>query len=368
LLRPEFPLGAIGNHWRSRVLRARCAAAAEVRPVAAGWNSGEAAPNRPLGSFAMTNSWDRVPIEPQSVIAPLSRAAVFLVLTIGVEAEAMAKVRRVIADIGGLVRTVGFRDLRGRLSCNVGIGSNAWDRLGWPKRPRELRNFAEIRGSVHTAVATPGDLLFHIRAERADMCFELERLILNALGDAVSVADEVQGFRYFDARDLLGFVDGTENPTGDALPLASLIQSDDHDFEGGSYVVVQKYLHKLDAWSALQTSSQESIIGRTKLDNVELDDSNKRKSHKTLTTIVDAEGNEHDILRDNMPFGRPGHSEFGTYFIGYARNLWVIEKMLSNMFVGVPEGQYDRLLDFSTAITGTTFFVPSNSVLEKFGD
>lgn len=316
----------------------------------------------------MTNSWDRVPIEPQSVVAPLSRAAVFLVLTVGAEAEAMAKVRRVIADIGGLVRTVGFRDLKGRLSCNVGIGSNAWDRLRWSRRPKELRNFAEIRGSVHTAVATPGDLLFHIRAERPDMCFELERLILDALGGAVTVEDEVQGFRYFDARDLLGFVDGTENPTGDALPLACLIQSDDLDFDGGSYVVVQKYLHKLDAWNALPTSSQESIIGRTKFDNVELDDSNKRKSHKTLTTIVDSEGNEHDILRDNMPFGRPGHSEFGTYFIGYARNLWVIEKMLSNMFVGVPEGQYDRLLDFSTATTGTTFFVPSNSILEKLGD
>jgi len=343
-------------------------AAVEARLVAADRNSGEAAPNRRLGFLAMTNSWDRVPIEPQSVVAPLSRAAVFLVLTVGAEAEAMAKVRRVIADIGGLVRTVGFRDLTGRLSCNVGIGSNAWDRLGWPKRPKELRSFAEIRGSVHTAVATPGDLLFHIRAERADMCFELERLILDALSDAASVADEVQGFRYFDARDLLGFVDGTENPTGDALPLACLIQSDDPGFEGGSYVVVQKYLHKLDAWNALQTSSQESIIGRTKIDNVELDDTNKRKSHKTLTTIVDVEGNEHDILRDNMPFGRPGHSEFGTYFIGYARNLWVIEKMLSNMFVGIPEGQYDRLLDFSTATTGTTFFVPSNSVLEKLGN
>ena len=316
----------------------------------------------------MTNSWDRVPIEPQSVVAPLSRAAVFLVLTVGAEAEAMAKVRRVIADIGGLVRTVGFRDLKGRLSCNVGIGSNAWDRLRWSRRPKELRNFAEICGSVHTAVATPGDLLFHIRAERPDMCFELERLILDALGGAVTVEDEVQGFRYFDARDLLGFVDGTENPTGDALPLACLIQSDDLDFDGGSYVVVQKYLHKLDAWNALPTSSQESIIGRTKFDNVELDNSNKRKSHKTLTIIVDPEGNEHDILRDNMPFGRPGHSEFGTYFIGYARNLWVIEKMLSNMFVGVPEGQYDRLLDFSTATTGTTFFVPSNSILEKLGD
>lgn len=312
---------------------------------------------------------ERVPIEPQSVEAPLSKAAVFLVLTIGAEAKALERARGVIADIGGLVRAVGFRDLGGRLSCNVGIGSDAWDRLGQLKKPKQLRSFTEIRGAAHTAVATPGDLLFHIRSERADMCFELERLILNALGDAVAVVDEVQGFRYFDARDLLGFVDGTENPTGSALPLSSLIQeTDDPDFAGGSYIVVQKYLHKLAEWHGLSTAAQESIIGRTKLDNVELDDSTGRKAHKTLTTIVDAEGNEHDILRDNMPFGRPGQSEFGTYFIGYARNLWVIEKMLSNMFIGVPEGQYDRILDFSTAVTGTTFFAPSNSVLESLGD
>jgi putative iron-dependent peroxidase len=314
----------------------------------------------------MPDSSERVPIEPQSVEAPLSKAAVFLVLTIGAEAKALERVRGVIADIGGLVRTVGFRDLGGRLSCNVGIGSDAWDRLGQPKRPKELRRFAEIQGATHTAVATPGDLLFHIRSQRADMCFELERLILNALGDAVAVVDEVQGFRYFDARDLLGFVDGTANPTGTALPFSSLIQrTDDPDFEGGSYIVVQKYLHKLAEWNALPTAVQESIIGRTKFDNVELDDSSERKAHKTLTTIVDDEGNEHDILRDNMPFGRPGQSEFGTYFIGYARHLWVIEKMLSNMFIGVPAGHHDRILDFSTAVTGSTFFAPSNAVLES---
>src|SRR5579875_2772160 len=218
----------------------------------------------------MSNSWERVTIEPQSVVAPLSRAAVFLVLTIGAEADAVARVRACIADIGGLVRTVGFRDLQGRLSCNVGIGSSAWGRLGWPKRPKQLRAFAEIRGPVHKAIATPGELLFHIRAERADMCFELERLILGKLGNAVTVADEVQGFRYFESRDLLGFVDGTENPTGEALPLASLIQPDDDpDFAGGSYVVVQKYLHDLAAWNALETSAQERVIGRTKMDNVE---------------------------------------------------------------------------------------------------
>jgi putative iron-dependent peroxidase len=310
---------------------------------------------------------DRVPIEPQSVDAPLSRAAVFLVVTIKPEDEAMAQARSVISDIGTLVRAVGFRDLNGHLSCNVGIGSGAWDRLGRAQRPSRLRSFAEVRGPTHIAVSTPGDLLFHIRAERSDLCFELEKLLLDALGSSVTVVDEVQGFRYFDARDLLGFVDGTENPTGNALYRAALIGDEDPDFAGGAYVVVQKYLHDLRTWGALSVSEQEGIIGRTKVDNVELDDAHGRKSHRSLNTIVDAEGVEHDILRDNMPFGRPGQGEFGTYFIGYARDLTVIEQMIHNMFVGDPVGAYDRILDFSTAVTGTSFFVPTNDLLEDLG-
>jgi putative iron-dependent peroxidase len=309
-----------------------------------------------------------VPIEPQSVDAPLSSAAVFLVMTIAPGDEALARARSVIADIGALVRAVGVRDLNGHLSCNVGIGSDAWDRLGLKTRPAQLHPFAEVRGPTHTAVETPGDLLFHIRAERDDLCFELERLILNALGDSGVVADEVQGFRYFDARDLLGFVDGTENPTGNTLYEATLIGEEDAEFAGGAYVVVQKYLHNLDTWGKLSTEEQESIIGRTKLDDVEREDTAGRKSHRSLNTIVDADGTEHDILRDNMPFGRPGQGEFGTYFIGYARDLSVIERMIHNMFAGDPPGEYDRILDFSTAVTGTTFFVPPLGLLESLGD
>jgi putative iron-dependent peroxidase len=315
------------------------------------------------------DAWDRTPIEPQSVNAPLSTSAIFLVVTIDDAPDAADRTREVISDLGGLVRAVGFRDLNGHLSCNVGIGADAWDRFGRPTRPAQLRPFFEVRGPVHTAVSTPGDLLFHIRSERADLAFELERLILEKLGDAVHVVDEVQGFRYFDSRDLLGFVDGTENPTGASMAYWSLVGEEDADFAGGSYVVVQKYLHDLTAWSLLTTEQQEHVIGRTKLDNVELDEGpDDRKSHKSLNTIVDANGLEHDILRDNMPFGRPGAGEFGTYFIGYARELWVIEQMLRRMFVGDPVGSYDRILDFSRAVTGSTFFVPSNDVLESLAD
>ncbi len=314
------------------------------------------------------STWDRVPIEPQSVDAPLSRYAVFLVVTINDSDAAVATVKEVLSDPGALVRTVGFRDLDARLSCNFGIGSAAWDRLGFAARPAQLRPFSAIQGVAHTAPSTPGDLLFHIRAERDDLCFEFERLLLSVLGDAVTVVDEVQGFRYFEARDLLGFVDGTENPTGRSMLESSLVGDDDPSFAGGSYVVVQKYLHDLVAWGALGTAEQEHIIGRTKADNVELElAEGARPSHKDLNTITDPDGTEHDILRDNMPFGRPGHGEFGTYFIGYSSQLWVTERMLQRMFQGAPPGQYDRILDVSTAVTGTTFFVPPMPVLESLG-
>jgi putative iron-dependent peroxidase len=247
----------------------------------------------------------------------------------------------------------------------MGFGSNAWDRLFGPPRPAELHSFREIRADGRHAVSTPGDLLFHIRAKRMDLCFELATQIMSRIGDAVSPVDEVHGFRYFDDRDLLGFVDGTENPRGEAVIDATLIGEEDAAFAGGSYVIVQKYLHDLAGWNALSTEAQERIIGRTKLSDIELDDSIKPTSaHNALTTIAD-DGKEFKILRDNMAFGRPGQGEFGTYFIGYSRSPRITELMLENMFVGRPPGNYDRLLDFSRAVTGNLFFVPSLTFLES---
>lgn len=316
-------------------------------------------------------AWDRVPIDAQSVDAPLSRAAVFLVLSVGPSEDDLAAARDTLGSIGDLVKNVGFRDLGGRLSCVVGIGAELWDRLvPGAARPRELKPFAPISGPVHTAPATPGDLLFHIRAEREDLTFELERQVLDTIGAGATVVDETVGFRYFDARDLLGFVDGTANPTGAELPEAALIAAaDEPGFAGGSYVVTQKYLHDMAGWGALPTEAQEAIMGRTKADNIEIDDDGAPQlSHKSLATIDDGAGGELAILRDNMPFGRPGHGEFGTYFIGYCGQLWVIEKMLERMFVGAPPGAYDKLLDFSTAVTGSVFFVPTASMLEDLAE
>ncbi len=304
----------------------------------------------------------------QAVVTPLTRAAIFLVVSIKPGAENRETIRSFCADLGGILRAVEFRDIEAGLTCIMAIGSEAWDRLFGAPRPANLHPFREIRSSDRHAVSTPGDLLFHIRAKRLDLCFELETQIMARIGAAVSPEDEVQGFRYFDDRDLLGFVDGTENPRGEAGMEFALVGDEDAAFAGGSYVIVQKYLHDLDGWNNLSTEAQERIIGRKKLSDIELDDSVKPTSaHNALTTIVE-NGEEVKILRDNMPFGRPSQGEFGTYFIGYSRAPRTTEKMIENMFVGNPPGNYDRLLDFSRAVTGTLFFAPPETFLENVTD
>ena len=301
---------------------------------------------------------------PQPVDAPLARAALFLVATINPGADPRARVRSLCGDLASLVRAVSFRATGANLSCVLGIGSEAWDRLFNPPRPVQLHPFREISAPGRRAIATPGDLLFHIRAQHFDLCFELGTQIVASLGDSISVVDEVHGFRYFDARDLLGFVDGTENPTGQAAMDATLIGAEDAAFAGGSYVIVQKYLHDLARWNALPTQEQERIIGRAKLSDIETDDAKKAPyAHNVLTTIV-KDGTQIQIVRDNMPFGR-AEGECGTYFIGYSRSPETIEEMLENMFIGNPPGNYDRLLDFSRAVTGGLFFVPSATFLDN---
>jgi porphyrinogen peroxidase len=301
---------------------------------------------------------------PQPVVAQLTRAAIFLVVTINSGKENEVAVRVLCSDLAALLRAVGFRDLEGRLSCIMAFGSDAWDRLFGAPRPKDLHPFREIHGRHH-AVATPGDILFHIRSTRMDLCFELATQIMSRLSGAVSTVDEVHGFNYFDDRDLIGFVDGTENPVDQAALNATIIGEEDATFAGGSYVIVQKYLHNLNGWNALPIEEQERIIGRTKLSNTELDDAVKPASaHNALTTIIE-DGEQLEIVRDNMPFGDVGKGEFGTYFIGYARSPRRIEQMLENMFVGRPPGNYDRLLDFSRAVTGTLFFVPSATFLDN---
>ncbi|HUY31121.1 MAG TPA: Dyp-type peroxidase [Acidimicrobiales bacterium] len=300
---------------------------------------------------------------PQPVLAPLTAAAIFLVVTVGDGGEGAA--RDLLADLHGVARAIGSRAPSGGLTVVAGVGSHLWDRCFSGPRPAELHELVAIDGPRHRAVSTPGDLLLHIRADRMDLCFELAAHVVGALGDAGRVVDEVHGFKYFDERDLLGFVDGTENPAGVAARDAALVGADDPPFAGSAYVIVQKYLHDLAAWDALTVEEQERAVGRTKLSNLELaDDVKPSNSHVALNVVEDPDGTERQILRDNMAFGTTGSGEFGTYFIGYSRTPSVTELMLRKMFLGEPPGNTDRLLDFSTAVTGGLFFVPTVDFLE----
>jgi putative iron-dependent peroxidase len=297
------------------------------------------------------------------VLTPLTSAAIFLVATIDDDGE--GRVHDALPDLAGLVRAVGFRTPAAHLTLVTGIGSDAWDRLFAGPRPANLHPFVALTGGRHEAPATPGDLLFHIRADSMDVCFELAGRIVKAMAGAVTVVDEVHGFRFFENRDLLGFVDGTENPDGTDAVTAALVGDEDADFAGGSYVHVQKYTHDMTSWDSLSVGEQERVIGRTKLEDIEFSDDDKpANSHLALNVITDDQGEELQIVRANMPFGRVGAGEYGTYYIAYAGHPDVTEQMLRNMFIGDPPGNTDRILDFSTAVTGGLFFAPTADFLD----
>ncbi len=292
------------------------------------------------------------------------RSALFVTLVVGPAAGDAATVRDVCAAVPTLVRSVGHRDETAALSCVVAIGADVWERLvpGLP-RPAQLHPFRALSDGPRSAPSTPGDVLLHIRAERADFCHELARVIGIKLAGAASVVDETIGFSYMDSRDLIGFVDGTENPVDDERAQFVLVGDEDPAHAAGSYVTTQRYVTDFARWNACTTEDQEGCIGRTKLDDIELDDTACPPSaHKARTTIV-RDGAEQKILLQNRAWGTMSAS--GTYFISYARDLSVTEEMLERMYVADGDGVYDRLVDFTTPVTGCNFFAPSLDVLES---
>jgi porphyrinogen peroxidase len=256
----------------------------------------------------------------------------------------------------------------GRVTCIMAVGYDAWINLSLPRPvPKELKNFEPIAGSKHTAVATPGDLLFHLRATDMAVCFDMMTAITDVLSPVADCLEEIHGFRYWDGRSILGFVDGTENPVGAERQFYAVVGDEDPMYRGGSYVFVQKYLHDMQAWSKLPTEEQEKVMGRYKISDIEMPDGVKPdNSHSAIAGIEDENGTELKIVRDNMPFGNPAKGEVGTYFIAYASTFSTTHKMLQRMFIGYPEGNYDRILDFSKAQTGSLFFAPSLDILKQY--
>lgn len=297
----------------------------------------------------------------QTVILPQSKDAIFLTIALKEGAEKQAL--EVITGLQGLVNGVGFRWPAAQLSAVVGIGAELWDRMFDTPKPEGLHPFRELQGAKHHAPSTPGDLFFHIRADEYDVAFELARRINVVLDGAVAEYDEVHAFQYQDFRDPLGFVDGTESPRGQAGIETALIS--EGEWAGGSYIVAQKYIHNLKDWDALPVEEQEKVIGRTKHDDIEFDEDVKPvNSHVAVNSVKDEDGESLEIVRNNLTFGDALGNQ-GTYFMSYAKDVEITERMLRRMFIGEPEGNYDRILDFSEALTGVNFFAPPADFLEN---
>lgn len=274
--------------------------------------------------------------------------------------------KTVCALVVNLNNSVANRFPDKKASCVLGISYSAWLHLNLPKPlPKELKVFEPIVGAKHTAVATEADLHFHIRADEKSLAYDMASELSAVLHNIANCIVEVQGFRYWDSRSILGFVDGTENPHGDDRAYFAVINEQDEQYKGGSYLFVQKYIHDLKAWNALSIPDQERVIGRSKEHDIEMSDEVKPKNaHSALANV----GDDLKVVRDNMPFGSVTSNEMGTYFICYASTFTTVEKMLTQMFIGNPPGNYDRILDFSTPKTGTLFFVPSLDLLKEFSN
>lgn len=278
--------------------------------------------------------------------------------------EVSAVFNQVCQLLINLNNSVNVRFPASRASCVMGIGHDAWLRLQLPgPLPKELVNFVPVVGGKHTAVSSKGDLHFHIRADNTSICYDMASAISDVLNPVAISTEEIHGFRYWDSRSILGFVDGTENPQGQDREFFGIVGDDDPDYKGGSYLFVQKYIHNLTAWKGLSTEQQEKVIGRSKSNDIEMaDDVKPSNSHIALSNV----GDELKIVRDNMPFGNMSTNEMGTYFIAYASTFSTVQKMLNNMFIGNPEGNYDSILDFSTAKTGSLYFVPTFNMIDDF--
>lgn len=249
------------------------------------------------------------------------------------------------------------------IKTSIAFGPELWAKL-YHTTPEGFKQLEPIQGAFEMPVV-PADVLIHIASARTDICFALSQSFFDGIQDQVEVLDERVCFRYLDGRDLTGFIDGTENPQfPDDRAETALLGEDSGIFEDGSFIFAQRYVHELEKWKRLKVDAQENVIGRSKLESIEMDDEHKpENAHIARVVIEDNEGDELEILRHSLPYG-DGQGEQGLFFIAYTKDLSRIDRMLVNMFGTQGDGIHDRLLHFVTPMDGAYFFAPNEEVLE----
>ena len=303
---------------------------------------------------------------PQSGITPDANSdAQFLVLTIKENTSgSLSHIRQTLSGIPELTQSLSSQYPDARLSSTISVGSDAWEQLYSSSKPAALRPFMAVKDGDREAPASAGDLLLHIRSDRKNVNYILMSQVLRQLGSTVQIEEDVSGFRYLDSRDLTGFVDGTENPEGDNRATVAIVGEEDSSFAGGSYIHTQRYVHHLKEWEQCPLKDQETIIGRTKEDNIEFSSKEKAPvAHIKRVNLKDEQGKSMEILRHSMPYGDARES--GLFFIAYGKTPKHFNLMLKAMIKADAHGHYDHLMNFSTAVTGCAFFAPSIEFLKE---
>lgn len=298
----------------------------------------------------------------QSVILPLpSDHARFIVLRL--KDLTLLELKEKIEDLLDTRDRLITQHPNAEIKTAIAFGPELWAKL-YAQSPSGFKQLDPMQGAFEMPVV-PADVLIHIASQRSDICFTLSQAFFDGIQDKVEVLDERVCFRYFDGRDLTGFIDGTENPQfPDDRAETALLAEDAGIFADGSFVFAQRYIHDLDKWKRLKVDAQENVMGRSKLESIEMDDDVKpENAHIARVVIEDDKGEEMEILRHSLPYG-DGKGEQGLFFIAYTKNLAIIDNMLEHMFGTTGDGIHDRLLHFVTAVDGAYFFAPSEELLE----
>ena len=211
--------------------------------------------------------------------------------------------------------------------------------------------------------ATNADVLLHIRSDQHDVNYHIALDLYQQFKPALKLNEMIHGFRYLDSRDLTGFVDGTENPEGDNREAVALV-ANNSEFNGGSYVHLQKYQHNLESWEKMALKQQENSYGRTKADNIEYSSADKLPSaHTKRASAKNKEGESLEILRHSLPFGDLQNS--GLLFAGFGSSPENFNLMLQSMCSIDDAGSVDKILHVTSAVTGDAFFAPGLNWFES---
>lgn len=250
------------------------------------------------------------------------------------------------------------------IKTSIAFGPQLWEKLH-AEMPQGFKQLSPLHGAMQMPVVA-ADVFIHLASARADLCFAMSQSFFEGIEDLVDVLDERTCFRFMDGRDLTGFIDGTENPQfPDDRAETALLSEDAGIFSDGSFVFAQRYVHDLEKWKRLNVDAQEHVIGRSKLESIEMDDEHKPKNaHIARVVIEDEQGEEMEILRHSLPYG-DGQGEKGLFFLAYTKDLSIIDHMLEHMFGTEGDGIHDRLLHFTTAVDGAYYFAPSQDLLDQ---